>query len=778
MTGLSSRRVSISRTFFCIYLVVLYLVLSAAPELGNANEGQYKAQRWGVLAQASATSELQVGDLYAVVVGVSKYKDARIPALSVSDKDARSIAELLKTQKNLFKDIHVSLLVNEDATEEALKDEFIYKLRKAGKDDTVIIFLSGHGVDDPKSPGEFFFLPYDANSEKVALRGIHMNRQWFTDRYDSKRVLIIADACHAGGFAGRGAKRLPPSLDKLMSQFKESEGRVFISSSRADELSNESPEFGHSLFTHFLLEGLSGKAADQEGVVSLKALYDYVYKTTKKASDGFQSPQMEPKQVGKFPLALVYASIDPVPPAVHQQPSPSATAQPSLQTLGVHTPDYYEIESSIRSSDDTEKALQKYEEALGALGTGESEKEKTITLNNIGRIYLFRGQYAKALQYFEKSQAIRQDIGDVAGEGITLNNLDDSEALNWFKKDADGGNAFAQISLGFMYAEGRGVSKDYSEAVKWYQKAADQGHATAQNNLGILYANGQGVEKDDAEAVKLYKKAAEQGYAGAQANLGFMYTKGRGVAKNAREAVKWYRKAADQGIVSAQLNLGHCYRKGEGVPKDPGEAVNWYKKVSDQGDVNAQYLLGVMYRIGSGVSKDDQEAATWFSRAAEQGHAVAQNDLGFCYATGYGVTKDDQEALKWYKKSAEQGYATAQANLGLRYLNGQGVSKDESEAYKWIRKSADQDNLAGQNGLGLLYENGKGVIKDHSEAVGWYRKAAENGNTAAMTNLGNMHLWGHGVPKNRYEGIKWLKKAAEKGDKKAKDKLRELGVNS
>lgn len=324
MTGLGSLRASIPGSFSQIVTLFLFL----APfyyQVGVADADHYPTAKWNVPAKASASSELQVGDLYAVVVGVSKYKDARIPALSVSDKDARSIAEFFKTQKNLFKDIHVSLLVNEDATREALETELYYKIRRAGKDDTVIIFLSGHGTDDPKNPGEFFFLPFDANSEFVAVGGIHMNRQWFVDKLDSKRVLIIADACHAGGFAGSGVKRLPPSLDKFMGQFKESEGRVFITSSRADEYSKETPELGHSLFTHFLLEGLGGNAADKDGVVTLKSLYDYVYKMTKKASDGFQSPQMEGKLVGTFPVALVRADIPPIPHAAPQKPTPAAT---------------------------------------------------------------------------------------------------------------------------------------------------------------------------------------------------------------------------------------------------------------------------------------------------------------------------------------------------------------------------------------------------------------------------------------------------------------------
>ena len=67
------------------------------------------------------------------------------------------------------------------------------------------------------------------------------------------------------------------------------------------------------------------------------------------------------------------------------------------------------------------------------------------------------------------------------------------------------------------------MPQDYAEAVKWYRKAADQGDAAAQFNLGVMYATGQGVPQDYAEAVKWYRKAAEQGHAGAQYNLGVMY---------------------------------------------------------------------------------------------------------------------------------------------------------------------------------------------------------------------------------------------------------------
>jgi TPR repeat protein len=53
-----------------------------------------------------------------------------------------------------------------------------------------------------------------------------------------------------------------------------------------------------------------------------------------------------------------------------------------------------------------------------------------------------------------------------------------------------------------MYNSGEGVPRDNAEAVKWYSKAAEQGDANAQYNLGLMYNSGEGIPRDDAEAVK------------------------------------------------------------------------------------------------------------------------------------------------------------------------------------------------------------------------------------------------------------------------------------
>ncbi len=58
---------------------------------------------------------------------------------------------------------------------------------------------------------------------------------------------------------------------------------------------------------------------------------------------------------------------------------------------------------------------------------------------------------------------------------------------------------------------GVSVRQDDHEAVCWFSKAAEQGDAAGQNNFGRMYADGWGVRQDDHEAACWFSKATEQG---------------------------------------------------------------------------------------------------------------------------------------------------------------------------------------------------------------------------------------------------------------------------
>jgi len=53
------------------------------------------------------------------------------------------------------------------------------------------------------------------------------------------------------------------------------------------------------------------------------------------------------------------------------------------------------------------------------------------------------------------------------------------------------------------------VSQDYAEAVRWFRKAAEQGDAQAQFNLGLMYVNGKGVRQNYKIAKEWVGKACD-----------------------------------------------------------------------------------------------------------------------------------------------------------------------------------------------------------------------------------------------------------------------------
>ena len=214
----------------------------------------------------------------------------------------------------------------------------------------------------------------------------------------------------------------------------------------------------------------------------------------------------------------------------------------------------------------------------------------------------------------------------------------------------DYGHPEAQFEVARCYQNGTGVEKNEENAVVWYKKAAEQGNAEAQCVLGgCFYYQTLGVEKDDKEARKWYEAAANQGNVTAQYMTGQMYM---ALSYNVA-AVKWYTKAAEQNCPEAQCELGKCYETGDGVGKNEAKAIELYRKAAVQGYAEAQKKLGNCYSYGIGVAKDLEQAFECYSKAAKQGNVKAQYNLGVCYECGWGVTKDLAKAAEWYRKSAE-----------------------------------------------------------------------------------------------------------------------------
>ena len=370
-----------------------------------------------------------------------------------------------------------------------------------------------------------------------------------------------------------------------------------------------------------------------------------------------------------------------------------------------------------------------------------------------------------------KLTKLRSELGDPSdylklaklyenGTGVSTN---EDEAVKWYTKAAENGNAEAQIELGKRYFEGRGVSTNEDEAVKWYTKAAENGNTDAQLALGDRYF----VEQKYSAAAKWYRKAAEQRISNAQYKLGLMYSQGQGVERNYVEAAEWYRKAADQGLPEAQRRLAGLFESGNGVGQSYAEAVKWYQKAADQRSKEAQYSLGEIYYFGKGGVKSYTEASRWYRKAAVQGYDPALYRLGSMYEYGMGVCQNDDEALRLFREAAENGNRGAQRHLGYLYSSGIGAEQNLLEAEKWYRKAADQGDAAAQVGLGEMYYADDCLGQDFAEALKWFQKAASQGNAQAQYRLGEMYRDGNGVKADPMYAFMYYSVSAENGNRKA-----------
>jgi len=153
------------------------------------------------------------------------------------------------------------------------------------------------------------------------------------------------------------------------------------------------------------------------------------------------------------------------------------------------------------------------------------------------------------------SPAWAQNSATNKGKDITSLDLGSLQQL------AEVGDVSAQMEMAARYFEGKGgVVKDRVQALVWWHKAADRGEAKAKFFIGMMYELGSGVPKDDAQAFAWYLKAAQQGYAmGERQKTGYGYLHGLGVERDYTQALSWYQKAVVHGFAAAEYYLGYMY---------------------------------------------------------------------------------------------------------------------------------------------------------------------------------------------------------------------------
>jgi uncharacterized protein len=103
------------------------------------------------------------------------------------------------------------------------------------------------------------------------------------------------------------------------------------------------------------------------------------------------------------------------------------------------------------------------------------------------------------------------------GKGV---GRDSSRALRWYRKSAKQSHAYAQCNIGFLYydigemllrdRQPRGALHYWRKALRAWRGPADRGIDRAQMAIGEMYWNGRGVAQDYQEALRWFRLGAEK----------------------------------------------------------------------------------------------------------------------------------------------------------------------------------------------------------------------------------------------------------------------------
>ena len=262
----------------------------------------------------------------AVVIGIGHYDSLQIPRLKYAVSDADAMYQVLVGPAG-FKREHVLLLTDRTERKPTLRNikwalgSFLAQAAKM--DDTVLIYFAGHGAPEADPSGmerdglAKYLIPSDADPHELYATALPMYElQTIFARIEAERVVAFIDASYSGAAGGRTfaskKTRTGPVDDLFLERLARSKGRAIVTASRPAEVSIESPDLGHGIFTYYLVQGLKGAAdVNRDGVVTLQELYEYIEQQVPlkaRSVGGSQHPMMKGELEGVLPLTKVPGS--------------------------------------------------------------------------------------------------------------------------------------------------------------------------------------------------------------------------------------------------------------------------------------------------------------------------------------------------------------------------------------------------------------------------------------------------------------------------------------
>lgn len=151
-----------------------------------------------------------MNNTYALLVGINQYSPtSSVPHLQGCTNDVKAMQAYLEGR--VAKDanqLHLKVLLNQQATRQAVIDGFRNHLCQAGPDDVALFFYAGHGAQE-NAPEEFWHLEPDRLDETLVCYDSRTDGSWdLADKELAKliaevaarnpHIVVILDCCHSG----------------------------------------------------------------------------------------------------------------------------------------------------------------------------------------------------------------------------------------------------------------------------------------------------------------------------------------------------------------------------------------------------------------------------------------------------------------------------------------------------------------------------------------------------------------------------------------------------
>jgi hypothetical protein len=233
---------------------------------------------------AQEKKTMQVGNYYALIVGIDNYK-GDWAKLSNAVNDAKALEDLLKKK---YKFDGFRSLYNDQATRENIIKELETLIKSVKENDNVLIYYSGHG-DFKQELNKGFWVPIDATNNSTSQCISNNDIQTYLGGIKSKHTLLISDACFSGDiFRGKTMTVPFEETDKYYTKVYNLASRKAITSGGIEPVMDGGKD-GHSVFAYYLLKSLSN---NNNNMYDASQLFDAIKIPV--VNNSSQSPNFQP----------------------------------------------------------------------------------------------------------------------------------------------------------------------------------------------------------------------------------------------------------------------------------------------------------------------------------------------------------------------------------------------------------------------------------------------------------------------------------------------------